>query len=54
MSLGADLTQAWSSPGVTPEIQKRILRLMIREIIVDTTEDSLALIIHWQGGDHTL
>ena len=26
---------------------------MIREIIVDMTEDSLPLIIHWQGGDHT-
>lgn len=53
MSLGADLAQAWDSPGVTPETQKRILRLMIREIIVDMTEDSLPLIIHWQGGDHT-
>jgi DNA invertase Pin-like site-specific DNA recombinase len=53
LSLGADLAQAWSSPGVTPETQKRIMRLVIREIIVDTTEDSLALIIHWQGGDHT-
>lgn len=53
MSLGADLEQAWDSPGVTPETRKRILRLMIREIIVDMTEDSLPLIIHWQGGDHT-
>jgi excisionase family DNA binding protein len=53
MTLGADLAQAWNSPGVTPEIRKRILRLMIREIIVDMTEDSLPMVIHWQGGDHT-
>jgi len=53
MTLGADLAQAWNSPGVTPETRKRILRLMIREIIVDMTEDSLPMVIHWQGGDHT-
>ena len=53
MALGADLAQAWESSGVTPETRKRILRLMIREIIVDMTEDSLPMIIHWVGGDHT-
>lgn len=53
MTLGADLAQAWNSPGVTSETRKRILRLMIREIIVDMTEDSLPMVIHWQGGDHT-
>ena len=53
MSLGADLAKAWDSPGATPETQKRILRLMIREIIVDMTDYSLPMIIHWQGGDHT-
>jgi excisionase family DNA binding protein len=53
LSLGADLAQAWDSPGVTPETRKRILRLMIVEIVVDMTEDSLPMIIHWQGGDHT-
>lgn len=53
MTLGADLARAWESSGVTPETRKRILRLMIREIIVDMTQDSLPMIIHWEGGDHT-
>ncbi|HQT80233.1 MAG TPA: recombinase family protein, partial [Rhodopila sp.] len=53
MSLGKDLTRAWNSPGVTIETRKKIMRLLIKEIIVDIADDALALIIHWQGGDHT-
>jgi excisionase family DNA binding protein len=53
MALGHDLVRAWESPGATPETRKKILRTVISEIIVDTVGDSLSLIIHWQGGDHT-
>jgi excisionase family DNA binding protein len=53
MALGADLTKAWNSPGVSIETRKTIIRLLIKEIIVDIAEDTLVLIIHWQGGDHT-
>jgi len=53
LTLGADLTRAWSSPGVSVETRKKIIRLLICEIIVDVTPESLDLIIHWQGGDHT-
>jgi hypothetical protein len=53
LTLGADLTLAWNSPNVSVETRKRIIRLSIREIIVDATGDKLDLIIHWQGGDHT-
>jgi excisionase family DNA binding protein len=53
MALGQDLVQAWESPSATSETRKKIIRTIISEIIVDILGDTLALIIHWQGGDHT-
>jgi len=43
----------WDSPGATPETRKKIIRTVISEIVVDVVGDSLELVIHWQGGDHT-
>ncbi len=53
VTLGKDLAKAWNSPGASTETRKKIIRLLVKEIIVDVVGDSLALIIHWQGGDHT-
>jgi excisionase family DNA binding protein len=53
LALGDDLSRAWSSPGVTIETRKKIVRLLISEIVVDVLDDKIALVIHWQGGDHT-
>ena len=53
MALGQDLARAWESPGTTPETRKKIIRTVISEIIVDIVGDTLELIVHWQGGDHT-
>jgi excisionase family DNA binding protein len=53
MMLGRDLTRAWESPSTTPETRKKIIRTVISEIIVNVVGDSLDLVIHWQGGDHT-
>ena len=53
MALGQDLVRAWESLGATPETRKKVIRTVIAEIIVDIVGDSLALVIHWQGGDHT-
>jgi excisionase family DNA binding protein len=53
MTLGKDLTKAWNSSGASVETRKKIIRLLLKEIIVDVVGDTLALIIHWQGGDHT-
>jgi excisionase family DNA binding protein len=52
MSLGKDLALAWDSAGATAETKKKVIRLLIAEIVVDVS-DTLDLIIHWQGGDHT-
>ena len=53
MMLGRDLAQAWDDPGATPETRKKIIRMVISEIIVDVVGDGLELVIHWGGGDHT-
>ena len=53
MILGKDLVKAWNSPGVSVETRKKIIRLLIKEIIIDVVGETLALVIHWQGGDHT-
>lgn len=53
LELGADLQRAWGQPGVTPDVRKRILRLLIDEIIVRVEDNALDLVIRWQGGDHS-
>ncbi len=53
MTLGADLQQAWTSAGVTPETKKRIVRTLIDEIIVRVEDNALDLVIRWNGGDHS-
>lgn len=53
LSLGKDLAQAWDSIGATVESKKKIVRLLISEIIVDVIGDHINMIVHWQGGDHT-
>ena len=53
MTLGKDLAKAWNSPGVSVETRKKIIRLLVKEIIIDIIDETLALVIHWQGGDHT-
>jgi len=52
MAMGRDLARAWNSSGATIETRKKIIRLLINEIVVDVV-GALALVIHWQGGDHT-
>lgn len=53
LALGRDLSQAWNGAGASIETRKKIVRLLIAEIIVDVVSDKLELVIHWHGGDHT-
>jgi hypothetical protein len=50
LTLGRDLSPAWDSPGVTVETRKKIVRLLISEIVVDVIVDTMRLSIRWQGG----
>jgi len=55
LRLGKHFKQTWQHPECPVRLKKQIVRLLIKEIIVDITEDGkrLDLIIHWQGGTHT-
>jgi DNA invertase Pin-like site-specific DNA recombinase len=55
LSLGDDLDRAWDDPRSPASLKKRILRTVLEEIIVDTTDDppTVHLKLHWAGGSHT-
>lgn len=53
MALGADLESAWHHPHATAETRKRILRTVLVEIVAKVADDTIQLVLHWQGGDHT-
>jgi excisionase family DNA binding protein len=53
LALGSDLERAWNSAGATPATRKRIIRTLINEIVVCISDQTLDLVVHWNGGDHT-
>ncbi len=55
MALGRDLPALWYQPAASPELKKRILRTVLREIVIDDSKDRAehVLVLHWQGGVHT-
>jgi hypothetical protein len=54
--LAEDFPRVWAAPSTDVRLKKRIVRLLIEEIVA-TTEDGatpqLVLVIHWKGGKHT-
>ena len=53
MQLGAELERAWSHPAASAATRKRILRTALKEIIARIDDGFIAMVLHWQGGDHT-
>ena len=53
MALAEDIPRLWEHPDTTPDVRKRIVRTVIKEIVVTADGDSVRFIVHWQGGDHT-
>lgn len=53
MTLGADIEALWHHPGASVETRKHILRTAIVEIVAKVVDDTIDLVIHWQGEDHT-
>ena len=43
----------WAHPDTTPDVRKRIVRTVIKEIVVTSEGASVRFLVHWQGGDHT-
>ena len=53
LNLGTDLPRLWNHPASSPEIKKRILRTVLKEIVVNISGDTIHMVLHWQGGSHT-
>ena len=54
-SLAGDLEAVWAHPETSVRLKKRIVRVLIHEIIADVDAEAgeIILVIHWQGGVHT-
>jgi excisionase family DNA binding protein len=56
LQLAEDFPRVWTDAATDMRLKKRIVRLLIEEIVVspiDSPTPQLALIIHWKGGKHT-
>jgi DNA invertase Pin-like site-specific DNA recombinase len=53
VQLGEDLPALWQHPATSQALKKRILRTVLHEIVVRREADTITLLLHWQGGDHT-
>jgi len=53
LSLARDLPILWDDPQSLPEHKKRLLRIALKEIIATCEGETIRLVLHWQGGDHT-
>jgi hypothetical protein len=53
LALADDLPRLWDHPETSPDVKKRILRTVLKEILVTSEGDSVRFIVHWQGGDHS-
>jgi len=53
LEFARDLPGLWDDPRSSPEYKKRLLRIALKEIIVTCEGETIRLVLHWQGGDHT-
>jgi DNA invertase Pin-like site-specific DNA recombinase len=53
--LARDFPDVWSHPQADPKLKKSLLRMAVREILVELQAEKkrLEVTIHWQGGVHT-
>lgn len=54
-SLALNLEAAWNAPSTPMRIKQQMVRLLLREIVVDLDDETeeVILVLHWQGGMHT-
>jgi DNA invertase Pin-like site-specific DNA recombinase len=53
LAFARDLPSLWDDPQSLPEYKKRLLRIALKEIIATCEGETIRLVLHWQGGDHT-
>jgi excisionase family DNA binding protein len=55
LSLAQDLPTVWNDPATDMRLKQRIVRILIREIMVDIDEEKreIVMLLHWAGGLHS-
>jgi len=55
LGLAKDLEQVWDDPQTDVRLKKRIVRVLLQEVIVDVHREQgeIRLVLHWQGDAHT-
>lgn len=56
LQLATDFPRVWAEAASDVRLKKRIVRLLIEEIVATTMDGAppqIALVIHWKGGKHT-
>jgi hypothetical protein len=53
--LAADLKTVWTAPSTDARLKKRIVRIVIHEVIadIDPAAAEIVLVVHWIGGVHS-
>lgn len=54
-SLSRRLPEVWRHPETDPAIKKKIIRMVVEEVLMDLDDETpmLTMTIHWKGGVHT-
>jgi hypothetical protein len=53
LDFARDIQRLWDDPHSSPEYKKRLLRIALKEITATCEAETIRLVLHWQGGDHT-
>jgi DNA invertase Pin-like site-specific DNA recombinase len=55
LALAADFPAVWRAPTTDVRLKKRIIRLVIEEVVVTISAEppEILLLVHWKGGKHT-
>ena len=54
LALAHSFPTVWNDPQTDPRTRKRLVRLLIQQIVARVSSESmLELVIHWKGGKHT-
>lgn len=54
LQLGKDLPALWHHPQSSKQLKKRLVRTLLHEIVVSKEGNKISMMLHWQGGDHTM
>lgn len=53
LELGENLKAVWDDPETPAELRKRIVRILVKEVVLYADAATVKAIVHWQGGVHT-